>query len=44
MNQLFLIFAVICFSIGALESLLFPGSKVNWQNAGLAFVTLSLVI
>ena len=37
-----LILAVICFAIGSFSKVA-PGS-INWTNAGLAFVTLSLLI
>lgn len=37
-----LILAVICFGIGALSKVA-PGD-INWTNAGLCFVTLSLLL
>lgn len=37
-----LIAAVICFTIGAFNKL--APSDINWTNAGLAFVTASLVV
>jgi hypothetical protein len=43
MNQICLILACACFTIGAFPKLA-ALAEINWQNAGLAFVTLSLVI
>jgi membrane protein implicated in regulation of membrane protease activity len=40
MNKIVLILALICFAMGAIQW----HPKINWQNAGLAFVTLSLII
>ena len=37
-----LILAVVCFTIGAFTKA--APSDINWTNAGLAFVTLSLII
>ena len=39
---LILVIAVICFAIGAFNKL--APSDINWTNAGLAFVTLSLIL
>lgn len=36
-----LILAVICFAIGSFTKL---SNEFNWTNAGLAFVTLSLIV
>jgi hypothetical protein len=43
MNKIALILACICFTIGAIPQLASIGN-INWQNARLAFVTLSLII
>ena len=47
MNQICLILACACFAIGSFNRLA-PSddllSKSNWMNAGLGFVTLSLII
>ena len=45
MNQLCLILAAICFAIGTFNKLAGTISPdITWQNAGLALVTLSLII
>jgi len=45
MNRICLIFAVVCFTIGTFTKLAAVISPdINWQDAGLAFVALSLVI
>jgi len=45
MNIICLVLAVLCFSIGTFQKLAATISPdINWQNAGLAFVTLALVI
>ena len=44
MNRICLIIAVILFAIGALPRVAALVPDVNFQNAGLAFVTLSLII
>ena len=41
-HLLILILAVICFTIGAFTKA--APSDINWTNAGLAFVTLSLIL
>ena len=41
-SQICLIIAVVCFAIGTFPRL--TGSEIHWQNAGLGFVTLSLVL
>jgi hypothetical protein len=41
-KTLALILAVICFAIGAFNKV--APSDINWTNAGLAFVTLSLIL
>lgn len=40
MNQIFLIIAAVCFAVGAIPE---TKSGVNWTNAGLCFVTISLI-
>lgn len=40
MNQIFLIIAAVCFAIGAVPE---SSSRANWTNAGLCFVTISLI-
>jgi len=42
MNQICLIIACACFAIGAFTKL--ASNDINWTNAGLAFVTLSLIL
>jgi hypothetical protein len=42
MNEIALIAAAVCFAIGAFSKL--APSDINWTNAGLAFVTLSLIV
>ena len=42
MNLYALIGAGICFTIGAFNKL--APSDINWTNAGLAFVTLALIL
>jgi hypothetical protein len=44
MNRICLIIAVILFAIGALPRIAGLVPDVNFQNAGLAFVTLALVV
>jgi len=44
MNRICLILAVVCFAIGALPRVAALIPDINFQNAGLAFLTLSLVI
>ncbi len=42
LNTICLVIAAVLFAVGA-----FPeqaGSKINWQNAGLAFVTLAFIL
>lgn len=43
MNRICLILALMCFTIGAIPKLA-ALAEINWQNAGLAFVTLSLLV
>jgi len=43
MNQICLIIAAVCFAIGALPPLS-SLANINWTNAGLAFVTLALIL
>lgn len=43
MNRICLILATICFFIGAIPQLA-SIANINWTNAGLGFVTLSMVI
>jgi hypothetical protein len=40
MNRICLILACICFTIGAFQKI----PEINWMNAGLAFITLSLIL
>ncbi len=42
MNRIALIAAAVCFAIGSLSKV--APSDVNWTNAGLAFLTLSLIV
>lgn len=44
MNRICLIIAFIMFAIGALPKIAALVPDVNFQNAGLAFVTLSLIV
>lgn len=45
MNKICLILAAICFGIGTFQKLAATiNPDVHWQNAGLAFVTLSLIL
>lgn len=41
MNQICLILAAVCFGLGALKTI---PDYLNWQNAGLFFLTLSLIL
>lgn len=41
LNLLFLVLAAITFGIGAINKL--ASSDFNWTNAGLCFITLSLI-
>ena len=44
-HLLILVLGVVCFTIGAFNKLAAAiGPNINWTNAGLAFVTLSLII
>jgi len=43
MNRICLIIACICFAIGAIPQLS-TIANINWTNAGLAFVTLSIIL
>jgi hypothetical protein len=42
MNIICLIFAFVFFAIGAFPE--WAGSKITWQNAGFAAITLALII
>jgi len=42
MNQICLILACACFAIGAFNKL--APSDINWTNAGLAFITLAMIL
>jgi len=45
MNQICLIIAAVCFTIGAFNKLAAAISPVvTWQNAGLAFIALALIL
>ena len=41
MNNICLILAAVCFAIGAIPT---APQILNWQNAGLFFITLSLIL
>jgi len=42
MNRICLVLGCACFAIGSFTK--FAPAEINWMNAGLAFVTLSLIL